>query len=88
MDGNEVLDIGRQAMTMLIFVAGPVMMIGLAIGLVVSVFQTLTQIQEMTLTFVPKIIAVFAALVMLFPYMGTQLAEFFQNLLDIIIATS
>ena len=69
MTGAEVLDVGRDAIFTLIKVAGPVMAIGLSVGLIIALFQSLTQIQEMTLTFVPKILAIFASLLILMPFM-------------------
>ena len=52
----EIIDVGRDAVFVLIKVSGPIMMVGLSVGLLVSVFQSITQLQEMTLTFVPKIL--------------------------------
>ena len=67
MDPVEVVDIGRSAIWVLLKTAAPVMLIALGVGLVVSLFQALTQMQEMTLAFVPKILAIFIALVALAP---------------------
>jgi flagellar biosynthetic protein FliQ len=75
MNGAEVLDIAREAIFTLIIVASPVMLVGLAVGLVISLFQALTQIQEMTLAFVPKILAIFASLLIALPFMGEKLHE-------------
>ena len=58
----DVLDVGRDAIMVLLRVSGPVMLVGLAVGMIIALFQALTQLQEMTLTFVPKILAVFASL--------------------------
>tara|TARA_R110002110_G_scaffold33191_1_gene113983 strand:- start:151 stop:429 length:279 start_codon:yes stop_codon:yes gene_type:complete len=69
----EVVDIGRSAIWVLLKTAAPVMLIALGVGLVVSLFQALTQMQEMTLAFVPKILAIFIALVALAPYMIGEL---------------
>ena len=87
MDEAIFFDTMRQGLWIAVATSLPILSVALGAGLIVGLFQALTSIQEMTLTFVPKIIAVFAALVLLFPYMGTQLAEFFQNILDIIVAT-
>ena len=65
MDGLEVLDFGRDALWTTVWMCAPAMIAGLVVGLVIAFFQALTQIQEMTLVFVPKIIAIFAALLML-----------------------
>ncbi|MEO0411781.1 MAG: flagellar biosynthetic protein FliQ [Pseudomonadota bacterium] len=74
MTGAEVLDVARDALSTVLVVAGPPMAIGLGVGLLIALFQTLTQIQEMTLTFVPKIVAIFASLLILLPFMGSALS--------------
>ena len=73
MTGPEVLDVGRDAIVTLILVASPVMLVGLAVGVVISLFQALTQIQETTLVFVPKILAIFVALLIALPFMADLL---------------
>jgi len=73
MTGPEVLDIAREAIYTLIVVAAPVMLVGLAVGVVISLLQALTQIQEMTLAFVPKILAIFVALLVALPFMAEKL---------------
>lgn len=70
MEGTDVLEVGRDALYTLLQVAGPILLLGLVVGVVISLFQTVTQIQEMTLTFVPKILVVFASLLVLLPQMG------------------
>ena len=70
MSGAEVLDVARDAVLTLVLVASPLMLIGLIVGVVISLFQALTQIQEMTLVFVPKIIAIFVAMIIALPFMG------------------
>jgi len=75
MTGPEVLDIAREAIITLILVASPVMMVGLAVGIAISLFQALTQIQEMTIAFVPKILAIFASLLVALPFMAEKLHE-------------
>lgn len=70
MEANDVLDVARDAIFVMLQVSTPVMLVGLAVGLVIALFQALTQIQEMTLTFVPKIIAIFASLLLFMPFMG------------------
>ncbi|MBB4212298.1 flagellar biosynthetic protein FliQ [Rhodothalassium salexigens DSM 2132] len=84
--GAEVLDVARQALVTLLMAAGPIMLFGLALGLVVAIFQSVTQIQEMTLTFVPKIIAVFAATLFLLPNIGRRMNSFMQQIFDLMIA--
>ena len=73
MTGPEVLDVSRDAIVTLILVASPVMLVGLAVGLAISLLQALTQIQEMTIAFVPKILAIFVSLLVALPFMAEQL---------------
>jgi flagellar biosynthesis protein FliQ len=73
MTGPEVLDVARDTILTLVVVAAPVMLVGLAVGVIVSLFQALTQIQEATLVFVPKIIAIFLALLVALPFMADSL---------------
>jgi flagellar biosynthetic protein FliQ len=70
MNGAEVLDIARDAIVTLVLVASPLMLIGLAVGVAISLVQALTQIQEMTLIFVPKIIAIFITMLIALPFMA------------------
>ncbi len=81
----DVLDVGRLGLFTILKTAGPLLMAALAIGLVVAIFQALTTIQEMTLTFVPKIIAVFIGLVVLMPYMIRTVTDFGRGLFDRIV---
>ncbi len=74
MTGPEVLDVGRDAIVTLLKVSAPLLLCGLIVGVVISLFQALTQIQEMTLVFVPKIIAMFVVLVLALPFMGDVLS--------------
>jgi flagellar biosynthetic protein FliQ len=74
MTGPEVLDVSRDAIVTLVFVAAPLLLVGLVVGVVISLFQALTQIQEMTLVFVPKILAIFITLLIALPFMGDVLA--------------
>ncbi len=73
MTGPEVLDVAREAIFTLIVVASPVMLVGLAVGVVISLLQAVTQIQEMTLAFVPKILAIFVSLLIALPFMAERL---------------
>ena len=86
MNEMEVLDLGRDAVWVFLKVAGPILLVGLAVGLSISVFQTLTHIQEMTLTFIPKIVAVFSSLIIFLPWMLANLNEFMQRVMDKIIS--
>ncbi len=76
MGEQEVLDVMREALWVLTKVSAPLMLVALIVGLAISLFQALTQIQETTLTFVPKILAMFAAIVLLAPFMIAQLTDF------------
>jgi flagellar biosynthesis protein FliQ len=73
MTGPEVLDVARDAIVTLLIVSLPLMLVGLVIGVVISLLQALTQIQETTLVFVPKIIAIFVALLIALPFMADKL---------------
>jgi len=72
----EVIEIGQDAIWTLILTMMPVLGVALAVGLLISLFQALTQMQEVTLAFVPKIVAVFISLALLLPYMLQQLLDF------------
>lgn len=82
MSGNEVLDVGREGLWTLIVVIAPVMIIGLSVGVAIALFQALTQIQEMTLVFAPKIVVIFVTLMVALPFMGQKLADFMQIVMD------
>ena len=73
MTGPEVLDVAKDAILTLVVVSSPLMLVGLAVGVAISLFQALTQIQEMTLVFVPKILAIFAAMLLALPFMADAL---------------
>ena len=73
MTGPEVLDVAREAIITLVVVSAPVMLVGLAVGVAISLFQALTQIQEMTIAFVPKILAIFLSLMIALPFMAERL---------------
>ena len=75
-----VAEIAGRALTIIIKVSMPVLLVSLCIGLLVSIFQTVTSIQEPTLTFVPKIIGIFVALIILGPWMMNSLVEFMTQL--------
>lgn len=82
MNGADILDVGREAVYTLLIVSGPVMAVGLGVGLIISLFQALTQIQEMTLTFVPKIFAIFLSLLLFLPLMGQQMHDLMLRLME------
>jgi flagellar biosynthetic protein FliQ len=80
MDSLEAIEIGRETLIVFLKVSMPLMLIALTVGLIISLFQALTQIQEMTLTFVPKMVVVFVALIFLMPYMLHTLVDFSNEL--------
>ena len=77
---DEVIVIASEALFLVIKVAAPVLLISLIVGLLISIFQTVTSIQEQTLTFVPKIIAVFLTLILIGNWMLTEMTEFMTGL--------
>ena len=80
MTEGQVLDIARQALYTIILCSAPLLIISLVVGLVVSIFQTVTSIQEQTLTFVPKIIWVFLGMMIFGSWILTNLTEFINTL--------
>ncbi|VAW23619.1 Flagellar biosynthesis protein FliQ [hydrothermal vent metagenome] len=87
MNGAEVLDIARQGIWVLIIVSLPMMVTGLVVGLIIALFQALTQIQELTLVFVPKIIAIFMVLLISLPFMGATMGAYMNKIVDMIVAS-
>lgn len=77
-----VIGLARQAVELTLILSLPVLGVGLIVGLAVSLFQAVTQIQEMTLSFVPKIIAVLVALLVSFPWLMNKLMDFTRNLME------
>ncbi len=88
MNEAEIIDITREAILLTIRIAGPVMLIGLVTGLIIALIQALTQIQEMTLAFVPKIITIFLAIFLLLPMMAQALIAFTEKIADKIVGIS
>ena len=82
MDPQQVLTTGQQALTLMLMVSAPVLLVVLVVGLVVSIFQAATQINEATLSFVPKIVAAVAMLAFAGPWMMTTLVEYLQRTLQ------
>jgi flagellar biosynthetic protein FliQ len=80
MSGAEALDLGRETIWLTVLIAAGPMLVGLVVGLAVSLLQTLTQVQEQTLVFVPKILAIFFAVILFLPIMGGLLGRFTQDL--------
>jgi len=85
MNGAEVLDVARDGIWTLLKVAGPMMLVGLVVGVIIALFQALTQIQEMTLVFIPKIIAIFLTLLISLPFMGSALAGYMDRIAALIV---
>ena len=80
MSGAEVLDVGRDAIWLTIQLCAPMMIIGLLVGVGIGLLQALTQIQEATLVYAPKIIAVFVGLLLFLPLMGALMSGFMRNI--------
>jgi len=80
MTGPEVIDVARDSIMTLVLVSAPLMLVGLAVGVAISLLQALTQIQEMTLVFVPKILAIFIAMLIALPFMGDLLQSHMARL--------
>ncbi|MDI1260802.1 flagellar biosynthesis protein FliQ [Aquabacterium sp.] len=82
MDPQQVLTIGRDGLLVLLTVCAPILMVVLAVGLIVSIFQAATQIHEATLSFVPKLLAAFATLGIAGPWMLSTLVDYIQQVLQ------
>jgi flagellar biosynthetic protein FliQ len=80
MSGAEVLDVGREAIWLTIQMSAPILIVGLIVGVGVGLLQALTQIQEDTLVFAPKIVAIFVSLLIFLPLMGALINGFMQHI--------
>lgn len=80
MTPQNIVDMGREALMITLLIAAPPLLAGLAVGLVISIFQAVTQIQEFTLTFIPKILAVFVATMIFLPWMLQVFLGYTTNL--------
>nr|WP_314258951.1 flagellar biosynthesis protein FliQ [uncultured Devosia sp.] len=85
MTGAEVLDIASDGIWTLIIVSAPMMIVGLVVGVIIALFQALTQIQEQTLVFVPKIIAIFVTMLLTLPFLGATMGAYMNRVVDMII---
>ena len=85
MNQEEIIELVREAILICIQMGAPVMIIGLIVGVVIALIQALTQIQEITLVFVPKILVIFLALFVFFPGMETLLGAYMETLADRIV---
>jgi len=86
MDATNVYEIVRLTISTVLFAAAPILAVALLVGLVIAFFQALTQIQELTLTFVPKIVAIFVVLVISLPFIYTTLNRLSDRIFDLIIS--
>jgi len=86
LDAATTMDLAQMSIWTLIMVITPIMLVALVVGLIVALFQALTSIQEMTLTFVPKILAVFVVLILTLPFMGDQMLSLGTELFSRIAA--
>jgi flagellar biosynthetic protein FliQ len=86
MNETEIIDVARDAIFVALKIAGGPMLAALVVGILISIFQALTQIQEQTLTFVPKIFVIFISVLLMMPFMLGTLETFARSLADRIIA--
>jgi flagellar biosynthetic protein FliQ len=82
----ELIEIAREGMLVMLKISAPPLLAGLAVGLIVSLFQAVTQIQEQTLTFVPKVLIVFLTLLLFLPFMMHSLMDFTRGVMDRMVA--
>ncbi len=82
MEAAEAIDVARAGVVVILKLASPVMLLALVVGLSVSLFQALTQVQEMTLSFVPKILVIFTSVLVFLPFMLATLSAYMQGLTD------
>ncbi len=84
MGPDSVIQVGSEAVKMVLFISLPMLGVALVVGIAISLFQAVTQIQEQTLTFVPKIIAVFVTMIVAAPWMTEKMVSFTHHLFDMI----
>ena len=82
MESGTVLALGREMLLLTLYLSVPIMVMGMAIGLIISIFQAMTQIQEQTLTFVPKIIAILVTIIVLLPWSLQLMVTYTQRLIE------
>lgn len=85
MESGQVLELAKSALMLVLTIAGPLLVTALIVGMVIGLLQALTQIQEMTLTFVPKLLAMGVALIVSLPAIGQALADFMARISDLIV---
>jgi len=81
LDSQQAVDLARQAITLMLLIGGPLLAVSLVVGLVLSVFQTLTQVQEQSLSTIPRMIATAVAVIVLLPWITAQLVEYTTELI-------
>ena len=86
MTGPEVLDVARDGIYTMILVASPPMLVGLLVGVGIGLFQALTQVQEMTLVFVPKILMIFLSMLIALPFMGAMMGNYMTRIAQYIVS--
>jgi flagellar biosynthesis protein FliQ len=86
MTANEAITLGREAIIVALKLGAPAMLLALAVGLAIAFLQALTQIQEMTLTFVPKMLVILLSIMVFMPFMLATLTNFTQSLMDRIVS--
>jgi len=86
MTGPEVVDLARESIYVMLQIAAPMMIVALVVGVAIALLQALTQVQEMTLVFVPKIVAIFLALLLALPFMGQAMASYMNLIAQKIVA--
>jgi flagellar biosynthetic protein FliQ len=86
MSGAEVIDVARDGMFTLLLVSSPMLVVALVVGVAISLLQALTQIQEMTLAFVPKILAVFITFLLALPFVGDALQGYMTRIAERIVS--
>lgn len=82
MNSQTVINLGQDALQTMMLVSGPLLVVALIVGLIVSIIQAATQINEMTLSFIPKILAIFGTLLLLGPWMLSTLVDYTQRLFN------
>jgi flagellar biosynthesis protein FliQ len=85
METSAFIDIARESVWVLLKVSMPLLLVALFVGLIVSLFQALTQIQEPTLSFVPKVVSIFLTLLLAFSFIGVTLKTFFEQIMSMIV---
>jgi flagellar biosynthetic protein FliQ len=85
MEINGIIDISREALIVALKLSMPLLLTALFIGLLISLFQALTQIQDQTINFVPKLVAIFLVLFFMIPYFGSTLAQFNEKITNQIV---